>query len=260
MLKRKDQTCLTSFYLGRKCIFCHHRKVWKTKRGYIKCRFCKRQKGLRILRRELMVIVGFYQQQPATQCALDLRVNYQAVTRIYQRIRNLLLHLCELEGAKMSGEIELDESYFGGKRKGNRGRGAAGKSVVFGLLERDGRVYTKVVQAVDAATLMEIIRKKSRKGSVYYTDSFKSCNSLHRYGKHHRVKHSKEFVSNSRYRSHINGIEGFWSFCKHKLYNYRGVSKSNFPLYLKEMEWRYNHRKENMLQLLIHIYFGYISN
>src|SRR3990167_2960748 len=105
MLKRKDQTCLTSFYLGRKCIFCHHRKVWKTKRGYIKCRFCKRQKGLRILRRELMVIVGFYQQQPATQCALDLRVNYQAVTRIYQRIRNLLLHLCELEGAKMQEEI-----------------------------------------------------------------------------------------------------------------------------------------------------------
>jgi len=213
-----------------------------------------------MLRRELNVIVGFYQQLPASQCAFDLGMGYQAVTRIYNRIRNLLTHLCELEGAKMSGEIEMDESYFGGRRKGQRGRAAGGKSVVFGLLERDGRVYTKVVQSVDAHTLMEIIRKKSRKGSVYYTDSFRSYNSLHRFGKHYRVNHSHTFKTKSKYHSHINGIEGFWSFCKHKLYNYRGVSKSNFPLYLKEMEWRYNHRNENMLQLLIDIYFGYISN
>jgi transposase len=213
-----------------------------------------------MLRRELNVIVGFYQQLSASQCALDLGLGYQAVTRIYNRIRNLLTHLCELEGAKMSGEIEMDESYFGGRRKGQRGRAAGGKSVVFGLLERDGRVYTKVVQSVDAYTLMEIIKKKSRKGSVYFTDSFRSYNSLHRYGKHYRVNHSHTFKTKSKYHSHINGIEGFWSFCKHKLYNYRGVSKSNFPLYLKEMEWRYNHRKENMLQLLIDIYFGYISN
>lgn len=260
MLKRKEQTCLTSFLLGRKCVFCRHRKIWKTKRRYVKCRFCKRQKGLKMLRRELNVIVGFYQQLPASQCAFDLGLGYQAVTRIYNRIRNLLTHLCELEGAKMSGEIEMDESYFGGRRKGQRGRAAGGKSVVFGLLERDGRVYTKVVQSVDAYTLMEIIKKKSRKGSVYFTDSFRSYNSLHCYGKHYRVNHGHTFKTKSKYHSHINGIEGFWSFCKHKLYNYRGVSKSNFPLYLKEMEWRYNHRKENMLQLLIDIYFGYISN
>jgi len=260
MLKRKEQTCLTSFYLGRKCVFCGHRKIWKTRRGYAKCKYCKKVKGIRILRRELNIIMAFYQQQPANQTALDLAINYQAVTRVYNRLRNLLWHLCELEGAKMSGEIEVDEAYFGGKRKGNRGRGAAGKSVVFGLLERDGRVYTKIVQSVDACTLMEIIRKKSRKGSVYYTDSFKSYNSLHRYGKHYRVNHRYAFKTRSKYKSHINGIEGFWSFCKHKLYNYRGVSKSNFPLYLKEMEWRYNHRNENMLQELINIYFGYISN
>lgn len=260
MLKNKEQTCLTSFYLGRKCVFCGHRRVWKTKRGYLKCRFCGKVKGLKILRRELDVITAFYQQQPALQTAMDLSIGYQAVTRVYNRIRNLLWHLCELEGAKMSGEIELDEAYFGGKRKGNRGRGAAGKSVVFGLLERDGRVYTRVVQSVSAAVLMDIIRKKSRKGSVYYTDSFRSYNSLHRYGKHYRVNHGKQFKSKSKYHSHINGIEGFWSFCKHKLYNYRGVSKNNFPLYLKEMEWRYNHRNENMLKLLIKIYFGYISN
>lgn len=104
---------------------------------------------------------------------------------------------------------------------------------------------------------MEIIRKKTGKESVYFTDSFKSYNSLHRFGKHYRVNHGKAFTTK---RAHINGIEGFWSFSKHKLYNYRGVSRANFPLYLKEMEWRYNHRRENTMQLLIHIYFGYVSD
>jgi len=160
----------------------------------------------------------------------------------------------------MSGEIELDEAYFGGRRKGKRGRGAAGKSVVFGLLERDGRVYTKVVDAVSKEILMEVIRRKSRKGSVYYTDQFRSYNSLKRYGKHYTLNHGKTFVRRGRKRSvHINGIEGFWSFAKHGLYNYRGVSRSMFPLYLKEMEYRYNHRRDNLLSLLIQLYFGYES-
>jgi transposase len=67
------------------------------------------------------------------------------ITRVYQKLREAIYHLAELEGGKLKGEIELDEAYFGGKRKGKRGRGAAGKSIVFGLLERDGRVYTQVV-------------------------------------------------------------------------------------------------------------------
>lgn len=258
MLSKRETSCLTSFWLGRKCVFCGHRKGWKTRRGYLKCRFCKRQKGLRKLRRELSILSGFYTQQSAHQLSRDLNVSYHVVERIYRRLRDALWHICELEGAKLSGEIEIDDAYFGGRRKGDRGRGAAGKSIVLGLLERDGRVYTRVVTNVSAPTLMEIIRRKTRKGSVYYTDSFKSYNSLKQYGKHHRLNHGKAFAY--RGGNHINGIEGFWSFAKHKLYNYRGVSKANFVLYLKEMEWRFNHRKENMLKSIISIYFGYVSD
>lgn len=94
------------------------------------------------------------------------------MTRIYQRLREVLFHTTELEGSKLSSEIELDESYFGGKRKGQSGRGVAGKSIVFGLLERDGRVYTKVVEYVSAETLMTHIKQYTRKGSVYFTDAF----------------------------------------------------------------------------------------
>jgi transposase len=209
------------------------------------------------LRFELSVLLCFVEQRPAYQVAIEYEISYQTVTRIFRDVRELLFHQCELEGKKLSGEIEIDEAYFGGKRKGKRGRAAAGKSVVLGLLERDGKVYTRIVQTLTAENLMSIIKKKTRKGSVYHTDTFKSYNSLHQFGKHLKVNHSKELVS-ARH-NHINGIEGFWSYAKHKLYNYRGVSKANFPLYLKEMEYRYNHRKENILEPIMNLYFGYVS-
>jgi transposase len=162
-----------------------------------------------MLRFELDTLVWFAYQRPAYQVALEYTVSYHKVTRVYQQLRRMIFHQCELEGKDFSGEIEMDESYFGGRKK----------------------------------------------GSVYYTDKFKSYNSLSQYGKHLTVNHSKEYVS-SRHHHHINGIEGFWSYAKHKLYNYRGVSKSNFPLYLKEMEFRYNHRKENLLSLLKVLFFS----
>jgi transposase len=118
---------------------------------------------LKKIRTEIGIVTGFYQQQPAYRLATDLGADYQTVTRVYQKLRLSISHIAELEGAKLSGEIEMDESYFGGKRKGKRGRGATGKSIVFGLLERDGRVYTRVVEGVSADDLMAVIRKKTRK-------------------------------------------------------------------------------------------------
>jgi transposase len=109
---------------------------------------------------------------------------------------------------------------------------------------------------------MELIRKKTRKGSVYYTDSFRSYRSLKRFGKYLTIAHSRQFVKRPggrKYHSHINGIEGFWSFAKHGLYQYRGVSRASFHLYLKEMEYRFNHRNDNLLKNFIQAYFGYVS-
>jgi transposase len=224
----------------------------------VKCGRCDKTKSLSRLRREIAILVGFYQLQPAYRLANDLGVDVKVVTRVYQRMREALYHLTELEGGKLKGEIELDESYFGGRRKGIRGRGARGKSIVFGLLERDGRVYTKVVESVTAEALMEHIRARTRKGSVYYTDAFRGYQSLKRYGKHHVVSHHKSYVD-KRTKNHINGIEGFWSYAKHVLYNYRGVSKYHFPMYLKEIEYRFNHRHQNVFRQFLNTYFGYVS-
>lgn len=258
MQKKNVFNCAANILRGRKCVFCGAFKTWKTSRGYVKCRTCKRQKSLKQLRREIAIITGFYQQQPAYRVAADLGVDYQTVSRVYHRLREVIYHVAELEGAKLSGEIEIDDAYFGGRRKGRRGRGAAGKGIVLGLLERKGRVYTKVVEQVTADELMAHIRQHTRKGSVYYTDTFRSYNSLKRWGKHHRLNHSKAFAY--RDKNHINGIEGFWSYAKHILYNYRGVSKYHFPMYLKEVEFRFNHRDDNLFKLFLKIYFGYVSH
>jgi len=258
MLKITQQKRLTSFWLGRKCVFCFARTVSTTGRGYVKCSKCGRQKSLKKLRKELEIIISFVEQRPALQVSVEMGVSYQVVSRVFKQIRELLFLQCELEGKKLSGEVEIDESYFGGTRKGKKGRGAAGKSVVLGILERNGKVYTKIVYSLTAENLLGIIRAKTRKGSVFYTDKFKSYTSLKQFGKHRTVNHSKSLVEKTT-RNHINGIEGFWSYTKHKLYNYHGVSKANFGLYLKEMEYRFNHRSENILEPIMKLYFGYVS-
>ena len=256
--KRSHFSCAANFLRGRKCIYCGSFKVHKTARGYAKCGRCGKTKSLVRLRREIAILVGFYQLQPAYRLAIDLAVDVKVVSRVYQRMREALYHLAELEGGRLKGEIELDESYFGGRRKGIRGRGARGKSIVFGLLERDGRVYTKVVESVTAEELMRHIQARTRKGSVYYTDAFRGYQSLKRYGKHHVVSHQKSYVD-KRTQNHINGIEGFWSYAKHVLYSYRGVSKYHFPMYLKEIEYRFNHRNQNVFKQFLNTYFGYVS-
>ena len=90
----------------------------------------------------------------------------------------------------------MDESYFGGRRKGNRGRGAAGKVPVFGILERGGKVKVEVVGDVKGDTLLELAIKKVKRGSLIYTDRFRSYNGLVSYGfKHRRIDHGKKFAN-----------------------------------------------------------------
>lgn len=138
----------------------------------------------------------------------------------------------------LEGSIELDESYFGGRRKGRRGRGAAGKVVVFGILKLNGRVYTVVVDNAKSETLLPVIKKKIMPDSIVYTDSLSSYNKLDVSGFiHYRINHSKEFADR---QNHINGIENFWNQAKRILRKYNGIDRKSFPLFLKECEFRFN--------------------
>jgi transposase len=136
------------------------------------------------------------------------------------------------------GEIEVDESYFGGRRKGKRGRGAAGKVPVFGLLKRGGKVYAKVIADTKSRTLIGIMENKIVPDSIVYTDAYHSYNAVDVSGfKHCRIDHSELLVDK---QSHINGIENFWNQAKRHMRRFNGVPKDNFPLFLKECEWRFN--------------------
>jgi transposase len=155
----------------------------------------------------------------------------------FQRLRQLISQAVEDE-TPFFGEIEVDESYFGGRRKGKRGRGAVGKVPVFGILKRGGRVYTKVIPDARSTTLMRIMEQKIVPDSIVYTDSLQSYNVLDVSEFHHvRVNHSYLFAEG---RNHINGIENFWNQAKRHLRKFNGIPKEHFGLFLKECEWRFN--------------------
>lgn len=194
------------------------------------------------------VIKYFVLEVPASRAARELGVHRHTVKRIYTLIRERIARFCEEEASFTFGEHEVDESYFGGKRKGMRGRGAAKKVTVFGILKRNGRVYTTPVPDVSRSTLWEVIHRKVPEGSTIYSDSFSSYDGLITEGyRHYRINHDREFARGKR--RHINGIENFWGFAKTKLRRYYGVPRSRFFLYLREMEFRFNHQSENILVL-----------
>ena len=195
----------------------------------------------------LPIIKLFEPSHRSTRWPAD-EMSYKATYGAVNTIRMCILSHAEDAKDLLGGEIELDEAYFGGRRKGNRGRGAAGKVPVFGILERDGLVHVSVVPNVTAETLLGLTVKKVRRGSVVYTDKFKSYDSLMFCGyRHLKVDHGKYFSSGKVY---INGMEGFWSWAKERFIKHHGVSKEYFPLYLKELEFRYNNRNSDIFDLI----------
>ena len=166
-----------------------------------------------------------------------VNVNKTTVSYYFLRLRKLIYNHCEaLE--MFDGEVEVDESYFGGRRKGKRGRGALGKVPVFGLLKRNGKVYTVIIPNAKTDILLPIIRQKVKPDSIVYTDTFKSYNALDvSEFKHYRINHSKLFAK--KY-NHINGIENFWNQAKRHMRKFNGIPKEHFHLFLKECEWRFN--------------------
>ena len=191
---------------------------------------------VRIFGKQGFVVAAFNQ---ADQFCRTFRAFYLVAGYILPQNMYVIIHHLALAADEVfEGSVELDESYFGGRRKGRRGRGAAGKVVVFGILKRNGRVYTVVVDNAKSETLFPVIKKKIMPDSIVYTDSLSSYDKLDVSGFiHYRINHSKEFVDR---QNHINGIENFWNQAKRFLRKYNGIDRKSFPLFLKECEFRFN--------------------
>jgi|AACY02.18.fsa_nt_gi transposase len=180
----------------------------------------------------------------AKELERQLGVTYKCAWRMAKQIRLLMSD----DDGPLGGKeiVELDETYIGGKAKGKRGRGAAKKTPVFGAVERDGKIKTKVVLNVRKLTLMPLIKNMVTGSSVIVTDESNSYNDVKKLGHlHESINHSKgQYVDGD---VHTNTIEGFWSQFKRSVHGtYHSVSKKHLQLYLDEFSFRYSHRKSDV--------------
>lgn len=190
----------------------------------------------------------------AQTIAKIVSLNRNTVNRYLLLFRKRIAEFCDQQ-SPFKGEIEVDESYFGGKRiKGKRGRGAYKKTPVFGILKRGGKVYTEVVPDCAKTTLQGVIRGRVDPDSVIHSDGWRGYNGLVDLGfkKHYRVNHGLNEFANRN--CHINGIESFWSYAKRRLMKFHGIADSTFYLHLKECEFRLNYRKQNLYKLLLKMF------
>ena len=193
----------------------------------------------------------------AAQLQREIGVTYKTAWRMFKEIRNMMNE----DVLTLLGEVEVDESYFGGKdrnrhiskRSGKRGRGAGGKTPVFGMVERKGKVVAMVVPDTTAKTILPIVGQRVMPSSMIYSDEYPVYDGLKRNGyQHRRVHHAAGVYVDGSVST--NTLEGFWSLCK------RGISGVNHAVsakylggYINAYSFRWNHRDEKtpMFRLIL---------
>ena len=188
----------------------------------------------------------------AKELERQLGVTYKCAWRIAHELRKLM---GRLDINQLFGEIEADETYVGGKRKGKPGRGAEGKTIVLGIKKRGGEIKTQVVPDAKRHTIEPVIRKNVKEGSTINTDEWWAYKNLSAYGFDHETVHHgvKQWVDGN---CHTNSVEGYWSMFKRSvLGTHIHISGKHMPKYLAEFDFRHNTRKvpHQMFPLLVNL-------
>jgi transposase len=256
-----DQSCLehlfnVRFGQGHKCPKCEREAKWypiKSERAY-SCQWCghhihptvgtlfeKSRTSLQLWFYAIYLFTTTRHGVSGKELQRQLGVTYKCAYRMGQQIRE---HMANVDGeSPLSGHVEIDETYIGGKRPGKRGRGAAGKAVIFGMMQRDGDVMTHVVPNVKRKTLRPIIDANVETGSTVNTDELKTYHGLDEAGYiHDTVNHGAgEYVNGE---THVNSLEGYWAHLKKSIRStHIHVSGKHLAKYAKEFEYRFNSRK-----------------
>ncbi len=182
----------------------------------------------------------------AKQLQRELGVTYKTAWRMFNKIRTLL----QSSPHPMSGEVEIDDCYMGGRSPGKRGRGAEGKTPVLGIVQRKGSVAALTTTDLKSSTVFPIVKEHVLSESMVYTDEYTTYDGLKKQGyAHKRVHHaSKVWVVGN---VHTNTIEGFWSLLKRGINGvYHAVSQKYLQNYVDEYAFRYNHRKDEQPMFL----------
>lgn len=273
-----DEACLehlfdVRFGQGHVCPKCEREAKWyplKAERAY-SCQWCGHhlhptvgtlfENSRTPLQLWFYVMFKFTQTRhgvSAKEVERELGVTYKTAWRMCKMIRE---HMAEIDGEDPLGgageHVEVDETMVGGVRRGKRGRGAAGKTVVFGMLQRGGNVMTHVIPNIRQATLHPLIEKHIKPETNIHADELRSYNGLKDLGYNPlRVNHTaKEYVSPEG--ATVNSIENFW---RHLKCGIKGthvwVSPKYLGTYAKEFEYRFNRRSqpETMFSELVSTY------
>ncbi len=183
----------------------------------------------------------------AKQIERETGVTYKTAWRMFKQIRTMLDDDKDPLGGKRSGGVEIDETYFGGRKRGYRGRSAGGdreKTPIVGVVERKGRVRAYTTQDVKKNTIFGIIKEHVLPQTTVFTDDYVVYDDLGHHRNeytHHRIRHSEKVyvVGNV----HTNTIEGFWSLVKRGIGGvYHNVGSHYLQSYLNEYSFRYNRR------------------
>lgn len=241
--------------MNRQCPRCDHHWAWKLKDGRFKCRKCRFRytfksfwDSFRISESQKRKLLEYFVLGvPVYRLRFRTKVSDETIKKFFRAIRKLL-SLAEECHESFAGELECDETMFGGRKPGKRGWGASGKIIVLGILQRNGKIRVFPIQGRDNKTIQNILKTHTKPGSLYYTDDWHAYASLALRGNHVVVSKEK---GKPKGRDHINGIEGFWSYAKHWFYQYRGVPKKFFHFYLAEISFRFNHRHQDLFPTIL---------
>lgn len=188
----------------------------------------------------------------------QLGVTYKTAWRMGQQIRKLTEKADHFD-ALLTGHVEIDEAYVGGRVSGlGGGRGAPNKTIVLGMIERKGRTVARIIPDVKTKTIRPIVLDTIEPGSTISTDELKSYNLLTNDGfRHGRVNHGKGEYSRYVVKSlsfHVNTVEGFWRLFKASVRStHVHISPKYMQRYLSEFTFRANHRGRvnGMFDLLV---------
>jgi transposase-like protein len=235
------------------CPHCGHDVAYKFATGtYYKCKACRKKFTVTIgtifedtkisLCKWFIAIYIFTSHKKgisSCQLAKDLGITQKSAWHMLHRIRHAF---GITEPMELTDTVEVDETYIGGKRKGKRGRGAAGKTAVIGLVERKGKVYAQPVSSIDAVTLQGVVRARVQPGTRVVTDELASYNGLAKDYSHDTIRHGDGiYVAGDIY---TNTIEGYWSLLKRGIFGiYHQVGSKHLHRYRSEFGFRYNSRK-----------------
>jgi len=243
---------------ARFCIRCRARKIYRIRRDRYRCGLCDYEfsdftgrwlNSVKLPAKDWLWLIKLFELEiSARKTSQQLGISYPTVLKAFHLIRQSIAAHDRNGDFFLRGEIEAGQTYFKGDQRTNSGKHSQNGVPVLGILERKGRVTVEVLRDVSPEAVLNLTVKKVKTGSIVYTDKFKTFDALMFCGYKHIKVDRKRF---SRDNVYINGLEGFWSFAKERIDKFHGVSKEKFPFYLKEMEFRYNHRQQPIFETLV---------